>query len=494
MLNQTEIANNNNKFYIIQVLKDDNSEQYYFWNRWGRVGAVGQSKHVATSRTGAIAMFESKFSDKTRNQWANRAKFTKVPGKYFLIERDFGDDDEQTKEELDKANKSPVKIPDSKLDKRVQDLVGLISNLEMMTKAMIEIGYDAKKMPLGKLTKDNIAKGYEVLKQIAAEMEGAKRNNVLTSLSSSFYTIIPHAFSGRQIPPVINNGPLLKQKLEMVEALGDIQIAQTVLKTAQNNLDENPIDAKYHSLKCGLTPVDRDSETWSLIDKYTQNTHAATHNQYNLEVLDVFEVARDGEEDRFKSKMAEDKEVGTNRKLLWHGSRLTNFVGILSQGLRIAPPEAPVTGYMFGKGVYFADMVSKSANYCFTSSSQNTGVLLLCEVALGKENELLHSDYNADQNRKNNNAHSTKGCGGTAPDPKSTVTLPDGVQVPCGKGVSTNVKGHLLYNEFIVYDVAQIKVRYLIKMKVRTGSFSLKIVQHTQYTQTLILGIWSTAF
>eukprot|EP00961_Rhodomonas_salina_P285641 3860090-Rhodomonas_salina.1 len=35
------------------------------------------------------------------------------------------------------------------------------------------------------------------------------------------------------------------------------------------------------------------------------------------------------------------------------------------QGLRIAPPEAPVTGYMFGKGVYFADMVSKSANYWY---------------------------------------------------------------------------------------------------------------------------------
>lgn len=35
--------------------------------------------------------------------------------------------------------------------------------------------------------------------------------------------------------------------------------------------------------------------------------------------------------------------------LLWHGSRLTNFVGILGQGLRIAPPEAPVTGYRFGK-------------------------------------------------------------------------------------------------------------------------------------------------
>lgn len=35
-----------------------------------------------------------------------------------------------------------------------------------------------------------------------------------------------------------------------------------------------------------------------------------------------------------------------NKQLLWHGSRTSNYVGILSQGLRIAPPEAPVTGYM----------------------------------------------------------------------------------------------------------------------------------------------------
>ena len=39
------------------------------------------------------------------------------------------------------------------------------------------------------------------------------------------------------------------------------------------------------------------------------------------------------------------------RMLLWHGSRLTNWVGILSQGLRVAPPEAPVTGYMVRRNV-----------------------------------------------------------------------------------------------------------------------------------------------
>lgn len=42
-------------------------------------------------------------------------------------------------------------------------------------------------------------------------------------------------------------------------------------------------------------------------------------------------------------------------------------MGILSEGLKIAPPEAPVSGYLFGKGLYFADMIGKSAFYCRAS-------------------------------------------------------------------------------------------------------------------------------
>jgi hypothetical protein len=51
----------------------------------------------------------------------------------------------------------------------------------------------------------------------------------------------------------------------------------------------------------------------------------------------IFRIDREGEKKRYKPF----KEL-PNRKLLWHGSRATNFAGILSQGLRIAPPEAPV--------------------------------------------------------------------------------------------------------------------------------------------------------
>lgn len=93
-----------------------------------------------------------------------------------------------------------------------------------------------------------------------------------------------------------------------------------------------------------------------------------------------------------------------------------------------------MTGYMFGKGVYFADMVTKSANYCFTSRENNTGLMLLCEVALGECNEKYYADYYA--NLLPPGKMSTKGCGKTAPG--GGKPLGD-VFVPCGKGVNTGI-------------------------------------------------------
>jgi len=48
---------------------------------------------------------------------------------------------------------------------------------------------------------------------------------------------------------------------------------------------------------------------------------------------------------------------------------------------------------MFGKGVYFADMVSKSANYCATNKRNNTALLMLCQVALGNMYERFVAEY-----------------------------------------------------------------------------------------------------
>ena len=75
----------------------------------------------------------------------------------------------------------------------------------------------------------------------------------------------------------------------------------------------------------------------------------------------LFEVDRAGETEHF-GPWAQD----ANRKLLWYRSELHNWVGILSQGLRIAPPEAPAFGYKFGKGayMYFANILEMAFGYC----------------------------------------------------------------------------------------------------------------------------------
>lgn len=68
---------------------------------------------------------------------------------------------------------------------------------------------------------------------------------------------------------------------------------------------------------------------------------------------------------------------------------------------------------MFGKGIYFADMVSKSANYCLSSRTNPIGLMLLCEVALGGMNDLFTADYNAQALPQGK--HSTRGVGKYSP-------------------------------------------------------------------------------
>lgn len=62
----------------------------------------------------------------------------------------------------------------------------------MMNNQMKQIGYNVKKMPLGKLSKDNIKKGYNILKELYDELEKKHRESVIEDLTNDFYSYIPH--------------------------------------------------------------------------------------------------------------------------------------------------------------------------------------------------------------------------------------------------------------------------------------------------------------
>ena len=64
----------------------------------------------------------------------------------------------------------------------------------MMTKQMVQIGYNANKMPLGKLSKENIKLGFEILQKLYKELRENKRSSVINDLTNDFYSYIPHDF------------------------------------------------------------------------------------------------------------------------------------------------------------------------------------------------------------------------------------------------------------------------------------------------------------
>ncbi|XP_007949309.1 poly [ADP-ribose] polymerase 2 [Orycteropus afer afer] len=459
MLNQTNLQFNNNKYYLIQLLEDDAQRNFSVWMRWGRVGKVGQHSLVACSGdlTKAKEIFQKKFLDKTKNNWEDREKFEKVPGKYDMLQMDYAthtQGEKETKEE--ESLKSSLK-PESRLDLRVQELMKLICNVQAMEEMMVEMKYDTKKAPLGKLTVAQIKAGYQSLKKIEDCIRAGRHGRALTEACNEFYTRIPHDF-GLRTPPLIRTEKELAEKVQLLEALGDIEIAIKLVKTELQS-PEHPLDQHYRNLHCAMHPLDHASYEFKVISQYLQSTHAPTHSDYTMTLLDVFEVEKEGEKEAFREDLH-------NRMLLWHGSRLSNWVGILSHGLRVAPPEAPITGYMFGKGIYFADMSSKSANYCFASRLKDTGLLLLSEVALGQCNELLKANPEAEGLLQGK--HSTKGLGKMAPSPSSFITL-NGSTVPLGPAGDTGVvnpEGYTLnYNEFIVYNPNQVRMRYLLKVQ-----------------------------
>lgn len=450
VLSKTDVQKQKNSYYKLQLLEADNNRQYWVFRAWGRIGTtIGDHKlNNYRDLDRAKEEFEDQYLDKTGNYWGMRNMFQKMPNMYYELELDFGDDGSKMSMESD--------IP-SKLAAPVQNLIKMIFDINAMKKVMLEYELDMDKMPLGKLSEKQIRSAYGVLTELSALVEKGGSNAKFVDASNRFFTLIPHNF-GVKTPPVLDNAEEINAKISMLDSLLEIEVAYSLLKVDAAS-GVNPIDSHYEQLKTDLAVLDKDSEEFAILAKYVKNTHAATHNMYELEIEDIFKVKRKGEDRRYKPF----KKLH-NRQLLWHGSRLTNYAGILSHGLKIAPPEAPVTGYMFGKGIYFADMVSKSANYCCTSSQNNTGLMLLCEVALGEMQEYTTANY---VTKLPSGKHSVKGIGKSFPDPKQSFKREDGVEIPLGTAIQNGEvkRTSLLYNEYIVYDAAQVNIQYLFNMK-----------------------------
>ena len=457
-LNKSDLNKNNNKFYIIQLLENDSNNSLILFTRWGRVGVPGQHDQKEVDENSGPKLFMKKYKHKTS-----------VGYQEIFIDYEA----EVKKEDKPEEKKSKIKKKkfQNTLNEDVMDLIRLIYNKKMINDNLHEIGYDSKKMPLGKLSPKTLTNGLNILKQIESELKKSNPDRTnLTKYSSDFYSQIPHDFGFKKMSNfIIDTTEKVKKKIDMINVLGDMKITLKILENVDSeeeeyeNQEEKQLNDYYKRLNCDIRPISKDESIYSTLNKYLNVKIVRRDNdgfgpyygrRNNLSLLKAYELNRYGERKKFK-------DYG-NKKLLWHGSRMTNFVGILSQGLRIAPPEAPSTGYSYGKGVYFADMSQKSSCYCYPVN--NIALLLLGEVSLGEEDQRRSIDFNLPSTLKKK-ANSIHAIGRL--EPSGGETINENVFVPNG---DVKINEEILFcndfAEYIVYDVDQIRLRYLIKIKI----------------------------
>ncbi|XP_065498930.1 protein mono-ADP-ribosyltransferase PARP3 [Caloenas nicobarica] len=454
MLNLTNISTNSNKFYIIQLIEHDGA--YSIWTRWGRVvrGAGQSSLTASASLEAAKKDFEKMFQKKTKNSWVARENFVAHPGKYMLTKVWAGArQDMEVALRVDAMDRDKVckrRVLPCTLDKATEDLVSLIFSSDMFQDAMKTMNINVNKM----LSKQQIARGFEALEVLEVALwEQPPQAAHLEDLSSRFYTIVSHNFGGAR-PPPINSLDLLRAK-DMLLVLADIELAQSLqaqkVKEEEEEEVAHPLDQIYALLSCQLSLLDPASREYQLIQNYV------TQTGHKLRILNVWQVARDGEDERFKAH-----DHVEHRCLLWYGTSVAMVAAILKSGLRIMPH----LGGCVGKGIYFASENSKSASYV-SCTSEKVGVMFLTEVALGKPYCITCDDPTLCQPPAGYD--SVLACGRTEPDPaQDEEVLLDGRKVLVCQGKPIPMPAYknssFSQSEYIIYQESQCRIHYLVQL------------------------------
>jgi len=501
LLFKVDLKRDEMRFYHLQLVHETNKDLFVLFTRWGEIGETGMFQRTpAANKEEGLKEFGKVFREKTGNVWdATGDSFERKPNKYQLLRRRRATArNEEIVEPFDFDASARTALP-----RMTWRTIDAICDPKHILQAVRSMGIKTESMPFGSLSRSTLDEAKSLLGQIRQgiaelkQIKGAghrgrfgggfgfakaeevleaskKRNEVrekILDLSSRYFELIPRSAGTVEVARPIESDDALAKEFEALLNLTEASVGiQTLLAAKHHAKSMNPMDYCQLAMGVALEQVKTESDEFKLLMDYMQksgNVSAAKPgdivDEYGQKrsnglrrhrggdvVTAIYRIARAGEEERFK-------DLG-NRRLLWHGSRRSNFISILTQGLRVAPPEAPVSGYMYGKGIYFADMFSKSRGY--TVAGQDEAVyMLLCDVSLGNMFP-SHNAHYMEQPQAGTN--STWGVGGHNPGWSTSIYEPGGAQLPNGgKDGSGGCLGH---NEFIVYDPAQVKMRYLIEL------------------------------
>jgi poly [ADP-ribose] polymerase len=429
-LNFTDIINNNNKYYNLEVQVSKSGESRIF-TQYGRVGGTAAKEYrICTSASQAESEADKIVKAKTKKGYVE----------VKLVKADVGSDVGKSKVEantltVEAAKKAGVKFEEdetpSKLHVEVKDLIRTWFGV---TQEFIELNLDTKKCPLGQLSIDQITKGKDILEEARKIVHMKKPDvNELNNLTNQYYSNIPHNFGYTRINADVlrfDADDKIDKAFDILDVFGDAKNVQSVISK------KSSVDSQYATLNAELEWVDPLDPTWKWLDTMLHETRASNHHFLGkLKTHKIFKLKRNGEDKHFL-KNAEEiaKECGKHNpsdvyarfvknrpdvpKELqdlykaanicpgWHGTRRANMIGITTKGLLIRPSGVAHAGSMYGDGIYWATNSTKSINYCdvkgsyWAQGNNKTAYLFLGDVAFGNQKVVNSSNFYSRSNIK----------------------------------------------------------------------------------------------
>ncbi|BAU63450.1 WGR domain-containing protein [Stanieria sp. NIES-3757] len=359
-----EIDQNSNKVWQGKVTDDS-----CFTAQWGRVGSKLQSK---TYQFSSVLLAKNKF------ERMKREKLRKGYTEAQLISNQQPQITTISSEDLETiAAKQIHHGGDVRSKQLIRYLVSVnIHEIIAQTNINYDVSTGTFSTPLGLITPNAIALARDYLLQIAA----MKRNNSRTfgQLISQYLRLIPQNFGKKLDQSVFRSPQELQRQYEILNAL------DAALATSQPSIEEKIFECTLTRVP-GSTTEGKNTFRWlRQLYKSTLNTHHLA-SQYQLRR--VYEIDIPSMRRIFSKKAA---EIG-NVKLHWHGTKASNLLSILKQGLIIPPADAiQCTGRMFGNGIYGSQQSTKALNYATnywnqSGDNEQRVFMLLCEFAMGKE-------------------------------------------------------------------------------------------------------------
>jgi len=371
---------------------DNGPRDYYIAQGTGRI-----AKHSHYVRRGyamtlsvAISIFKKRYKHYTGNVWGE--PYTTKKDKYKLQNID-----DPTIIKLDE--KEPI---DEWLEMFIKDIY---------PPSMLNVSRTERKRndeyPLGKVNIDQLRMALKACHAITPYLDGTMRDRLaakgkreteidgkitekLHDLTHEVLTNIPIIFGTKSNKIcVIDSLELLEWYKEKI--MTDISISFNDSEEIDVIIESVNVTAEiYSQFKFDLSLIDQKSSPlqWEMLTNMIVDTMGPTHKEWDLELVRAYGTS--------DCREYEDESIFFNtadHRLLFHGTTPGNLIDIMKSGLHVPGVHQIQNGTTLGKGIYFADCITKSFQYCLRSGrgdphlpavKNKNAYMLVCEVALGR--------------------------------------------------------------------------------------------------------------